>query len=99
MKDKTKGIIAVVTGVVVLIIGTFLLVVGIKSRNETAFEFIKRKGAVDSKVFPGSLEIGGYRFFSNNRVGRLSDNKMGSYTKKLITWDDGTTLDITTFIS
>lgn len=86
--DKTKGIIAVVAGVLVLAIGTFLLVVGIKSRNETAFEFVKRKGGQPTAL--NGLTFGGYTFYTNNRTFRVSDNKKGTYNKTEIVFDDGT---------
>lgn len=90
MTNKQKGIFAVVAGIVVLIIGVISIVFAYRFKPESAFDYIKKLGAVASTTFPGSFEFSNYRFFSNNRVARLSDQIKGSYTKEKITWDNGT---------
>ena len=67
-------------------------------KDLSAFECIKKQGAIrtDSQLAGDRFDYPPdpnekYGFYSNNRVIRFSDKRMGTYTKEEVKWDDGTT--------
>lgn len=97
--DKTKGIIAIVIGIIVLAVGGFLLAVGIKTQNETAFQFVKRKTKNDgANSVLGGWGYGGYTFYSNNRFLQQSTAQKGTYSKTELVFDDGAKIPMSSVI-
>lgn len=90
MTDKQKGIFGLISAIVLLTIGVILAIISYNRKMESAFEYVKRKGAIESTTFPGSLEFAGYRFFTNMRAANLNLGDKGTYTKELIVFDNGT---------
>lgn len=96
MTNKTKGIIAIVSAIVLAAVGIFLAVVAYNTKLLTAFEYVKKKGAVQSNVDKNLALYKGYLFFNNNRVTTNVEIVglpivKGTYNKEFITWDNGVT--------
>lgn len=91
MEKKTKNIILTFVGIIAIAIGSWWLYLANRNQTETAFDFVKRKGATKTKAtnVGDRYDYGDYGFYSNNRAVQFSTKKKGTYTKVSIKWDDG----------
>lgn len=88
MSKKTSTAIFII--VIVLIIASIAYYF-YKQNQVTPFQYVQNKGAKPTTT-PNSgdrYDFGDYGFYSNNRVVQFSTKKLGTYTNKVITWDDG----------